>query len=162
MARGSPPVLYARIRACCPVVRSLPVEHEGIETANLRLEPTRRGFCPSCMGRRMSDTAERLVDQVYPRVPVRQWVPSLPIEIRYRLGHDGALLGALPHPFPEHLNAFCGVRVRGLGHDHGRPRGLAFVQLFGSSLHLNPMGRMCRHARRNLAARFSPRLVLGY
>ena len=28
----------------------------------------RRGWCPSCMGRRMVDTAARLADQVLPRV----------------------------------------------------------------------------------------------
>jgi hypothetical protein len=34
-----------------------------------------RGFCPSCTGRRMADTAARLVDNVFPAdVPVRQWV----------------------------------------------------------------------------------------
>ncbi len=37
-----------------------------------------RGFCPSCTTRRMHDTAARLVDGVLPRVPVRQWVLSLP------------------------------------------------------------------------------------
>ena len=29
----------------------------------------KRGFCPSCSGRRMADTAARLVDEVLPRVP---------------------------------------------------------------------------------------------
>ena len=37
-----------------------------------------RGFCPSCTTRRMDDMAARLVDRVLPRVPVRQWVLSLP------------------------------------------------------------------------------------
>ncbi|MPZ47050.1 MAG: hypothetical protein GEV05_27535 [Betaproteobacteria bacterium] len=37
----------------------------------------RRGFCPSCGVRRM----DRLVDQVIPRVPVRQWVLSFPIPL---------------------------------------------------------------------------------
>ena len=55
----------------------------------------RRSFCPSCMGRRMSDTAARLTDEVLPRVPVRQWVLSLPYEIRYRLAWDGELVGAV-------------------------------------------------------------------
>ena len=31
-----------------------------------------RGFCPSCGGRRMADTAAHLVDRVIPEVPVRQ------------------------------------------------------------------------------------------
>ena len=36
----------------------------------------RRGFCPSCGARRMAESAAHLVDQVIPRVPVRQWVLS--------------------------------------------------------------------------------------
>ncbi|NUP84483.1 MAG: transposase zinc-binding domain-containing protein [Burkholderiaceae bacterium] len=42
----------------------------------------RRGFCPSCGARRMSQTAAHLVDRVIPQVPVRQWVLSLPIPTR--------------------------------------------------------------------------------
>jgi Transposase zinc-binding domain len=45
----------------------------------------RRGFCPSCGGRRMADTAAHLVDRVFPEVPVRQWVLSAPFGLRYRL-----------------------------------------------------------------------------
>jgi len=97
----------------------------------------RRAFCPSCMGRRMGDTAARLVDQVIPRVPVRQWVLSLPIEIRYRLAHDGALLSELLRTFMAHLNAFYRNQARCLGHTDGRPGGVTFVQRFGSSLNLN-------------------------
>ena len=41
----------------------------------------RRGFCPGCLGRRMADTAARLTDEVFPPVPVRQWVLSLPFEL---------------------------------------------------------------------------------
>ena len=53
----------------------------------------KRGFCPSCTGRRMAYTAARLTDEVLPEVPVRQWVLSLPYEIRFRLAWDGDLLG---------------------------------------------------------------------
>lgn len=52
----------------------------------------KRTFCPSCMGRRMVDTAARLTDEILPQVPVRQWVLSLPFEIRYRLAWDGDLV----------------------------------------------------------------------
>ena len=38
----------------------------------------RRGFCPSCGGRRMAAGAADLVDHILPHVPVRQWVLSLP------------------------------------------------------------------------------------
>ena len=45
-----------------------------------------RAFCPSCGGRRMAERAAHLVDRVFPQVPVRQWVLSLPHRLRYRLG----------------------------------------------------------------------------
>ena len=49
-----------------------------------------RGFCPSCGGRRMAERAAHLVDHVFPDVPVRQWVLSVPHRIRYVLAwhHD--------------------------------------------------------------------------
>jgi hypothetical protein len=50
----------------------------------------RRGFCPACGARRMAETAAHLVDHVIPRVPVRQWVLSFPIPLRF-------LLAAHPH-----------------------------------------------------------------
>jgi len=39
----------------------------------------RRGCCPSCGARRMSQTAAHLVDHLIPHVPVRRWFLSLPI-----------------------------------------------------------------------------------
>jgi hypothetical protein len=48
----------------------------------------RRGFCPSCIGRRMCDFAARLTDRVIPLVPVRQWVLTLPHPLRARLAFD--------------------------------------------------------------------------
>ena len=51
-----------------------------------------RGFCPSCTGRRMADTAAHLLDRVFPEVPVRQWVLSLPFALRYRLAYDKSLV----------------------------------------------------------------------
>ena len=42
----------------------------------------RRGFCPSCAGRRMAQMAAHLVEQVLPWVPTRQWVVSVPIPFK--------------------------------------------------------------------------------
>ena len=39
----------------------------------------RRGFCPSCAGRRMAQTAAHLVERLLPWVPTRQWVVSVPV-----------------------------------------------------------------------------------
>jgi ribosomal protein S27E len=52
-----------------------------------------RGFCPSCAARIMSETAAFLVDRVFPRAPVRQWVFAFPRHVRYILANDAKLLG---------------------------------------------------------------------
>jgi hypothetical protein len=43
----------------------------------------RRGVCPACNTRRMVETAAHLADHVFPRLPVRQWVLSVPKRLRY-------------------------------------------------------------------------------
>ena len=40
----------------------------------------------------MADTAAHLVERVFPRVPVRQWVLSLPFQLRYRMAYDSEFL----------------------------------------------------------------------
>ncbi len=57
-----------------------------------------RGVCPSCTTRRMVETAAHLVDHVFPRLPVRQWVLSLPKRLRYHLD-DANLQNAVLHSF---------------------------------------------------------------
>lgn len=52
----------------------------------------RRGFCLSCSARRMAQSAAHLVDHAIPRVPVRQWVLSLPIPLRLLLAAQPKLL----------------------------------------------------------------------
>jgi hypothetical protein len=59
----------------------------------------RRGFCPSCNARRMHHTAAHLVERVFPRVPVRQWVLSLPRWARWLLaGFCAGLARVGDHP----------------------------------------------------------------
>src|SRR4051794_35915676 len=47
-----------------------------------------RGICPSCMGRRMCQTAANPVEHVLPLVPLRQWVFTMPHQLRGRLAFD--------------------------------------------------------------------------
>ncbi len=58
-----------------------------------------RGICPSCMGRRMAETAALLVEHRLPAVPWRQWVLSFPGPLAVRLGYDRALLGRVCRRF---------------------------------------------------------------
>jgi len=50
-----------------------------------------RGVCSSCNTRRLVETAAHLVDEVFPQVPVRQWVLSFPKRLRYFLARDADL-----------------------------------------------------------------------
>ncbi len=56
-----------------------------------------RGVCPSCNTCRMAETAAHLVDHVFPQVPVRQWVFSLPKRLRYFVHRDVELVGRVLH-----------------------------------------------------------------
>ena len=58
-----------------------------------------RGVCPSCTTRRMVETAAPLADHVIARLPLRQWVLSVPKRLRYHLERDPAVLNAALHIF---------------------------------------------------------------
>jgi len=97
-----------------------------------------RGFCPSCGGRRMADTAAHLVDRVLPRVPVRQWVLSLPVALRYRMAFDAALTSAVLTAFIRALFASLRRRARQQRQiRYPQPGAVTFIQRFGDALNLN-------------------------
>jgi len=56
----------------------------------------KRGFCPSCGARRMAETAALLSDEVFPDVPLRQWVISFPFPLRYLFAAHPQAMGKLP------------------------------------------------------------------
>ena len=63
----------------------------------------------------MADTAAHLVDRVFPHVPVRQWVLSLPFALRYRLAYDAQLVTGVLQIFAPHGFGFLtspGPRIR--------------------------------------------------
>ena len=67
-----------------------------------------RAVCPSCGGRRMAERSAHLIDHVFPEVPVRQWVLSLPYRMRYQMAWDHelcrAVVGVLAgDPFPQRI-----------------------------------------------------------
>jgi hypothetical protein len=96
-----------------------------------------RGLCPSCAGRRMANTAAHLVDRVFPSVPVRQWVLSLPFDVRARAAFDPRFLTALVRAFASALDARHGRLARSIGLEKTQFAAVTFVQRFGSSLNLN-------------------------
>ena len=88
----------------------------------------KRGFCPSCMGRRMADTAARLTEEVLPLVPVRQWVISFPYEIRYRLAWDGVLVSTVLAVFLRVIQGWHRRQASAQGYQDGRCGSVTFVQ----------------------------------
>jgi putative transposase/transposase-like zinc-binding protein len=96
-----------------------------------------RGFCPSCTTRRMHDTAARLVDGALPRVPVRQWVLSLPRWARWLLARDPRLAGRTLEVALRAIFASLRRRARREGVRDARAGAVTFVQRFGGALNLN-------------------------
>jgi hypothetical protein len=59
-----------------------------------------RGICPSCNARRMSNTAAHLIDHVIaPDLTLRQWVLTVPFELRLLLAAKPEALSALGRVF---------------------------------------------------------------
>lgn len=87
----------------------------------------------------MADTAARLVDNVFPtNVPVRQWVLSLPIEIRYRLAYDGKLLSDVLAVFLRAVRGWYYKKAKEAGYKDVRCGSVTHAQRFGSALNINP------------------------
>jgi Transposase zinc-binding domain/Putative transposase len=101
----------------------------------------RRGFCPSCTGRRIADLAAHLVDEVLPKVAIRQWVCSLPWRLRYPMAYDRELCADVLEAFIGSLRrslwrrAKRALRLRSLG--DLQIGALTFVHRCDSSLRLN-------------------------
>jgi hypothetical protein len=101
----------------------------------------RRGFCPSCLGRRMSDIAAHLVDEVLPEVPIRQWVCSLPWSLRYALAYDRRLCADVLDAFVRALSRSLRWRAKRLlalsSVQDALVGAVSFIQRADSSLRLN-------------------------
>ena len=102
----------------------------------------KRGFCPSCMGRRMNDTAAHLVDRVLPLdTPIRQWVCSMPFSLRYLMGYDKKLCADMLSMFASELMHSYKMRAKHLlglrSVNDAHTGAVTLVQRFDSALRLN-------------------------
>jgi catechol 2,3-dioxygenase-like lactoylglutathione lyase family enzyme len=85
----------------------------------------------------MVERAAHLVDAVLPDVPVRQWVLSLPLRLRYRLAWDHDLCRAVVGAFLRAVFATLRRRARWDGIAGGRSGAVTVLQRFGGALNLN-------------------------
>lgn len=118
---------FARVRCGgCGFERLLPYSCKG------------RSICPSCVGRRMADTASHLVDHVLPVAPYRLWTLSLPRSIRLRVVRDPDLLTKVLSVLLRTVFAYQRLRARKMGITNPQTGSISFIQLFGSILQLTP------------------------
>jgi hypothetical protein len=81
----------------------------------------------------MAETAAHLVDRVFPRQPVRQWVLSVPKRLRYFLQHDPAVVSSVLHIFLRVVEEALRQSSPGAGL-RARFGAVSFVHRFGSAL----------------------------
>ncbi|WP_422565920.1 transposase zinc-binding domain-containing protein [Ideonella sp.] len=96
----------------------------------------RRGVCPSCGARRMSQTEAHLVDHVIPDVPARQWVLSLSIPLRVLPAAQPGLVTPVLQVVQRALTRHP-LDAAGLKADEGHGGAVALIQRFGSAAKLN-------------------------
>jgi hypothetical protein len=100
------------------------------------LSRKRRGFCPCCGGRRTAETAALLVEEVSPKVAIRQWVLSLLFALCYLLATRPEvvtqILGIVYRAISGHL-----IRKAGLTRKSAATGALRLNQSFGSALNAN-------------------------
>jgi hypothetical protein len=96
-----------------------------------------RGFCPTCLGRRMNQTTQNLLAHVVPAQPLRQWVLSLPYALRAPLAYEPGLIGVVARVFADSLLRWYGRR---LAPSNGTAQGglLTVIQRSSGDMRLNP------------------------
>jgi hypothetical protein len=99
----------------------------------------RRGFCPSCAGRCMAQTAAHLVERVIPWVPTRQWVVSVSVPLRYWMASSPDLTAQVHMIIRTTIGRYYVNQVvtRGVPQDQVQPGSVTFIQRFGSAINLN-------------------------
>ena len=96
-----------------------------------------RGICPSCNTRHMAETAAHLVDHVFPKVPVRQWVLSLPKRLRYYLYHNSDITSKVLKIFLDEISKQLKQQIDIPKGSKIKPGGVSFIHRFGASLNVH-------------------------
>jgi hypothetical protein len=97
----------------------------------------KRGFCPSCCGKRMVETAAHLVDNVLPIAPYRQWVLTLPVPLRFWCATNRKLAAKVHRIIIRNIEDHYISMAKRSGVQDPEPGSITFVQHFGSALQFN-------------------------
>ena len=96
----------------------------------------KRGFCPSCGARRMSETAAHLVDYVLPHKNIRQWVLTFPVPIRLCLAVRPKVKGRALDIAHLVIGQYYRKKAN-LKSTNSKSGAVTLIQRFGGSLNLN-------------------------
>lgn len=94
-----------------------------------------RGICPSCNTKAMVETAANLIDNVIPCLPIRQFVMSFPMRIRYYLQTNAILQDVLRIVVDEIRKRLILCSPNAQNPQIGA---VSFIQHFGNTLNLHP------------------------
>jgi len=98
----------------------------------------KRGFCPSCAAKRMSETSAHLVNNLIPKRPLRQWVLSVPIPLRYWMAANPKLQTKILEIVIRAINGYYKKKLKKKYKIKQVQVGsVTLVQRFGSALNLN-------------------------
>ena len=98
----------------------------------------KRGFCSSCGGRRMAESAAHLVDEVFPKVGIRQWVLSFPMPVRFILAKNPKIQAQCLTIVHRAITHFIRKKAKQKGFKARlHPGAVTLIQRFGGSLNLN-------------------------
>ena len=97
----------------------------------------KRGFCPSCTGRRMSEAAIHLVDNILPMVPYRQFVITFPFQMRYWLNTNRQLFTQVHGIITTEIQSFYESQTSVKQSLEPKAGIVSFTQRWGSAL--NPI-----------------------
>jgi len=87
----------------------------------------------------MAERTTHLMDTVFPPVPVRQWVLTLPHRLRYALAWNHDLCRAVVGVYVRAVLGFLRHSARQAGVVNGRGGAVAIIQRFGGAVNLNGM-----------------------
>jgi len=108
------------LRVCCQCCH-----HERLVAFSCK----RRGFCPSCCGKRMTENAALLVDTVLPHQPMRQWVLSVPFPLRLLFASQPQVMGKALKIVYRVIAAFL-IRKSGYNHKSARTGAVTLISVW--------------------------------
>ena len=96
-----------------------------------------RGLCSSCAGKRMIELGAQLVDSVIPKVKMRQWVISLPHDIRYLLAWNHEFRSAVLAAVMRALDRHYLMQAQQQGGKNPKPAAISVIHRMDQSVRLD-------------------------